>query len=117
MSASAGVTAPAPLTSRVVRFFGHGGGVAFALIGAILAVAAGSAWLFALWVRHRLQRDVARLLGDAGTLAASSGGGAGGGDSFSLTKTASPCTSTRQREIGSNAGARSASPVRRLKQA
>jgi hypothetical protein len=62
LSASAEIAARAPLTSRVVRFFGHGGGVAFVLIGAILAVAAGSAWLFALTVRHRLQRDVARLV-------------------------------------------------------
>ena len=37
--------------------------------------------------------------------------------SFSLTKTLSPTRSTRQHAIGSSAGARSASPVRRLKQA
>jgi lipoprotein-anchoring transpeptidase ErfK/SrfK len=51
-----------PLTARFVRFFGHGGGVAFALIGAILAVSALSAWLFAHAVGQRLQRDVARLI-------------------------------------------------------
>ena len=62
MSASAGVAAPAPLTSRMVRFFGHGGGVAFVLIGAILAVAAGSAWLFAFTFGRKLHRDVARLV-------------------------------------------------------
>ena len=53
----------------MVRFFGHGGGVAFVLIAAILAVAAGSAWLFALTVGRRLHRDVARLvLADNGDL-------------------------------------------------
>jgi hypothetical protein len=51
-----------PLTHRVVRFFGHGGGVAFLLIAAILAVSALSAWLFAFAVGRRLQRDVARLV-------------------------------------------------------
>jgi lipoprotein-anchoring transpeptidase ErfK/SrfK len=61
LSASA-VAARAPLTSRVVRFFGHGGGVAFLLIAAILAVSAGSSWLFAYMVGRRLHRDVARLV-------------------------------------------------------
>jgi lipoprotein-anchoring transpeptidase ErfK/SrfK len=46
----------------VVRFFGHGGGVAFALIGAILAASALSAWLFAFTVGQKLHRDVARLV-------------------------------------------------------
>jgi L,D-transpeptidase-like protein len=46
----------------MVRFFGHGGGVAFALIAAILAVSALSAWLFAFTVGVRLHRDVARLV-------------------------------------------------------
>jgi hypothetical protein len=36
---------------------------------------------------------------------------------FSRTKIRSPSRSTRQQAIGSSAGARSASPVRRLKQA
>jgi hypothetical protein len=53
----------------MVRFFGHGGGVAFVLIAVILAVAAGSAWLFARAVERRLHRDVARLaLADNGEL-------------------------------------------------
>jgi len=37
--------------------------------------------------------------------------------SFSRTNIRSPSRSTRQQAIGSSAGARSASPVRRLKQA
>jgi L,D-transpeptidase catalytic domain len=53
----------------MVRFFGHGGGVAFILIAAILAASAGSAWLFAYTVGRRLHRDVARLvLADNGDL-------------------------------------------------
>ena len=36
-----------PFSARVVRFFGHGGGVAFYLIGAMLLVTAASTALFA----------------------------------------------------------------------
>ena len=34
-----------PLSSRLVRFFGHGGGVAFYLIGAMLLLTAASSAL------------------------------------------------------------------------
>jgi len=51
-----------PFTARVVRFFGHGGPVAFGLILAMMAASAASAWLFAYTVRQRLHRDVARLV-------------------------------------------------------
>ena len=40
---------------------------------------------------------------------------AAGSVTFSLAYTVSPTRSTRQLEMGSSAGARSASPVRRLK--
>jgi len=53
-----------PFTARVVRFFGHGGGVAFGLILAGLAASALSAWLFAFTVRQRLHRDVAVMVLD-----------------------------------------------------
>jgi lipoprotein-anchoring transpeptidase ErfK/SrfK len=61
MAAGAAVPRP-PLTARVVRFFGHGGGVAYALIAAMLAASALSAWLFGQTVRLRLHRDVSRLV-------------------------------------------------------
>lgn len=64
---TAGPAGPAgrpAVSTRIVRFFGHGGGVAFALIAAILAVSAFSAWLFAYAVGQRLHRDVARLVLD-----------------------------------------------------
>jgi hypothetical protein len=51
-----------PLTARVVRFFGHGGWVAYVLIGAMLVASALSAWLFGQTVRLRLHRDVSRLV-------------------------------------------------------
>lgn len=47
---------------RVARFFGHGGGVAFGLILAMLATSAVTAWLFAYAVRQRLHRDVAQMV-------------------------------------------------------
>lgn len=56
-----------PLTARVVRFFGHGDGVAFALILAMMAAAAASAWLFTYTVRQKLHRDVARMVLDDNT--------------------------------------------------
>jgi lipoprotein-anchoring transpeptidase ErfK/SrfK len=56
-----------PLTARVVRFFGHGGAVAFGLILAMMAASALSAWLFAHTVRQRLHRDVARMVLDDNT--------------------------------------------------
>jgi hypothetical protein len=53
---------PPPLTTRVVRFFGHGGGVAFYLIGAMLLVTAASSALFAHTASLRLQRSVGRAV-------------------------------------------------------
>jgi lipoprotein-anchoring transpeptidase ErfK/SrfK len=51
-----------PLTARVVRFFGHGGGVAFYLVGAMLLVTAASSALFAHTASLRLHRDVGRMV-------------------------------------------------------
>jgi lipoprotein-anchoring transpeptidase ErfK/SrfK len=51
-----------PLTQRAVRFFGHGGGIAFFLIGGMLAVTALSSAVFANTVKWRLHRDVDRLV-------------------------------------------------------
>jgi L,D-transpeptidase catalytic domain len=50
------------MKERIVRFFGHGGGVAFYLIGAMLLVTAGSSALFASTAYRKLQRDVARMV-------------------------------------------------------
>jgi hypothetical protein len=50
------------MANRIVRFFGHGGGVAFYLIGAMLLVTAGSTALFASTAYRKLQRDVARMV-------------------------------------------------------
>jgi hypothetical protein len=50
------------LTERIVRFFGHGGGVAFHLIAAMLLLTAASTVLFAGTVYRKLQRDVARMV-------------------------------------------------------
>ena len=47
---------------RIVRFFGHGGGVAFYLIGAMLLVTAASSALFASTAYRKLHRDVARMV-------------------------------------------------------
>lgn len=49
-----------------MRFFGHGGGVAYWLIAAMLLVAAGSAALFADTVGMKLRRDVTRSAIDGG---------------------------------------------------
>jgi len=51
-----------PLSGRLVRFFGHGGGVAFYLIGAMLLVTAASTALFAHTASLRLQRNVGRAV-------------------------------------------------------
>jgi hypothetical protein len=51
-----------PLTQRAVRFFGHGGGVAFHLIGVMLALTAMSTALFANTVKWRLHRDIDLLV-------------------------------------------------------
>lgn len=50
------------MANRIVRFFGHGGGVAFYLIGAMLLVTAASTALFASTAYRKLQRDVGRLV-------------------------------------------------------
>ena len=57
-----GATTRPPLSHRLVRFFGHGGGVAYYLIGAMLALTAVSSALFAHVVGLKLRRDVARLV-------------------------------------------------------
>lgn len=54
--------ARAPLTARVVRFFGHGGLVAYGLIGGMLLLTALSTVLFGQVARQRLHRNVARLI-------------------------------------------------------
>ncbi|HUG52682.1 MAG TPA: L,D-transpeptidase, partial [Vicinamibacteria bacterium] len=51
-----------PLSTRLVRFFGHGGGVAFYLIGAMLLLTAASTALFAHTASLRLHRDVGRMI-------------------------------------------------------
>jgi hypothetical protein len=51
-----------PFSTRLVRFFGHGGGVAFYLIGAMLLVTAASTALFAHTASLRLQRNVGRAV-------------------------------------------------------
>jgi hypothetical protein len=51
-----------PLSARLVRFFGHGGGVAFYLIAAMLLVTAASTALFAHTASLRLQRNVGRAV-------------------------------------------------------
>jgi hypothetical protein len=50
------------MTNRIVRFFGHGGGVAFYLIGAMLLVTAASSALFASTAYRKLHRDVGRMV-------------------------------------------------------
>jgi len=49
-------------TERIAGFFGHGGGVAYYLIGAMLALTAASSLLFAHVWGLKLRRDVARLV-------------------------------------------------------
>src|SRR6185295_12820527 len=51
-----------PLTHRMVRFLGHGGGVAYYLIAGMLALTAVSSALFAHVFGLKLRRDVARLV-------------------------------------------------------
>ena len=55
-------TAVLPVTHRVVRFFGHGSGVAYYLIGGMLALTAVSCALFADVFGLKLRRDVARMV-------------------------------------------------------
>ena len=54
-----------PLTVRVVRFFGHGGGVAWYLIGGMLLLTAASTWLVVdTMVGMRFRRDVTRMVAE-----------------------------------------------------
>ena len=53
------------LKAKTVRFFGHGGGVALYLIGAMLLLTAASTWLFIhTMVAVRFQRDVLQMVAD-----------------------------------------------------
>ena len=54
-----------PLTTRVIRFFGHGGGVAWYLIGGMLLMTAASTWLVVdTMVGLRFRRDVTRMVAE-----------------------------------------------------
>jgi hypothetical protein len=54
-----------PLTTRVVRFFGHGGGVAWYLLGGMLLLTAASTWLVVdTMVGLRFRRDVMRMVAE-----------------------------------------------------
>src|SRR5688500_11055665 len=54
-----------PLTSRAVRFFGHGGGVAWYLSAGMLALPAASTWLFVdTMVGLRFRRNVTRMVAE-----------------------------------------------------
>jgi L,D-transpeptidase-like protein len=64
---------PNGLTDRTVRFFGHGGGVAWYLVGGMMLLTAVSTWLFVdTRVALRFRRDVMRMVqeGDASLLEA-----------------------------------------------
>lgn len=53
------------LTARTVRFFGHGGGVAWYLVGGMMALTALSTWLFVdTRVALRFRRDVMRMVAE-----------------------------------------------------
>jgi L,D-transpeptidase-like protein len=53
------------LTGRTVRFFGHGGGVAWYLVGGMMALTALSTWLFVdTRVALRFRRDVMRMVAE-----------------------------------------------------
>jgi hypothetical protein len=64
------------LQHRIVRFFGHGGGVAFYLIAGMLLLTGMSSALFANTVKWRLHREVDRLVleDNAGLLEGVQGG-------------------------------------------
>jgi hypothetical protein len=54
-----------PLTVRMVRFFGHGGGVAWYLTGGMLALTALSTWLFVdTMIGMRFRRDVMKMVAE-----------------------------------------------------
>ena len=86
--------------SRMVRFFGHGGGVAFYLIGGMFALTAASSALFAHTAGLRLHRDVGRMVLEdntdildgvqwsvAATADAAAAGGTGGGHAPPTSRT------------------------------
>ena len=53
------------LTSRTVRFFGHGGGVAWYLLGGMMLLTAASTWLFVdTRVVKRFERNVMRMVAE-----------------------------------------------------
>src|SRR5215208_4147818 len=53
------------LTDRTVRFFGHGGGVAWYLLGGMALLTAASTWLFVdTRVALRFRRDVMRMVAE-----------------------------------------------------
>ena len=55
----------AGLTGRTVRFFGHGGGVAWYLVGGMMALTALSTWLFVdTRIALRFRRDVMRMVAE-----------------------------------------------------
>jgi hypothetical protein len=56
---------PSGLTSRTVRFFGHGGGVAWYLVGGMMALTALSTWLFVdTRIAKRFERNVMRMVAE-----------------------------------------------------
>jgi hypothetical protein len=56
---------PDGLTDRTVRFFGHGGGVAWYLVGGMMLLTAVSTWLFVdTRVALRFRRDVMRMVAE-----------------------------------------------------
>ena len=56
---------PSGLTDRTVRFFGHGGGVAWYLLGGMMLLTGLSTWLFVdTRVALRFRRDVMRMVAE-----------------------------------------------------
>lgn len=56
---------PTALTQRTVRFFGHGGGVAWYLVAGMLLLTAASTWLYVdTRVALRFRRDVMRMVAE-----------------------------------------------------
>lgn len=53
------------LTATTVRFFGHGGGVAWYLVGGMMVLSAASTWLFVdTRIALRFRRDVMRMVAE-----------------------------------------------------
>ena len=58
-------TTTTALTDRTVRFFGHGGGVAWYLVGGMMLLTAASTWLFVdTRVAMRFRRNVMRMVAE-----------------------------------------------------